>query len=229
MPEASRASVPLGIEASAVEKRFLSSHSGSGESGVEIRAADGVGLGKSLSQENGKAADESVTGTGAVNALHRVGGNAVDRVAAGKERSICTQGDDHTPDATGQQFLCAFLGVIDTLHRQAGDCLGFAFVRHEIVESFERSHFDRLGRRWIQNAADTVFSGKCDRVVDGFERNLELEHDAVGGFDNENAVLSAGLDENWRDAARQAFELFHVRGIDSLLAEVLDSLAAEEI
>jgi NAD-dependent dihydropyrimidine dehydrogenase PreA subunit len=65
----SRPRGPLGIKARAVVKRFLGSYAGCGQACVEICAANGFYFGHSLGKKYGKASDESVAGTGAVNAV----------------------------------------------------------------------------------------------------------------------------------------------------------------
>ena len=88
----------------------------------------------------------------------------------------------------------------------------------------------------------------CDRVINRLHRNLELQHDAVGGLQrlgggvnvgrlqrivrslhHQNAVLPVGLDEDRRDAARQSLDLLHVSGINSLLAEIFNGRGTEQI
>ena len=82
---------------------------------------------------------------------------------------------------------------------------------------------------------------KLDGVVHGLERDLELEHDAVGGlqrlrrgfhvgrlqfviraFDDDDPILPGRIDEDRRHSAGHTAYLAHMRGIDTQLFKVLD-------
>ena len=102
--------------------------------------------------------------------------------------------------------------------------------------------------RGIQNAANSVLSRKRDSVVDGLERNFELQNDAIDGFQqvsggiyvgrfqfvvrafhHKNAILPVGLDKNRRHSAGHAMHLLHMRGVDAELLEIFDRGRAKQI
>src|SRR5579859_735633 len=89
---------PLCIEASAIVKRFLRSHSSRRETCVQVGAANGFHLGHSLTEKNGEAADEGVARTGAVDALHHEWRNVLTTVTTGEKRSIGSESDDYAAD-----------------------------------------------------------------------------------------------------------------------------------
>ena len=89
---------------------------------------------------------------------------------------------------------------------------------------------------------------ELDRVIDGRQRNLELEEDQVAALevvagtvdvfrhqpvvralDDQDAVLPGWLDEDRRDPARQAGDLLDVPRVDAETLEVADGVVAEEI
>ncbi len=51
----------------------------------------------------------------------------------------------------------------------------------------------------------------------------------VCAFDNDNAILAAWFDENWRDAAGDSFGDADVAGVDALRLKIFDGGGAEEI
>src|SRR5205085_6202740 len=127
-------------------------------------------------------------------------------------------------------------GVIDILYGHAGDGFGFGFVGNEVVEAIESFEVDRLGGGGVDDAADFIFAGELDGVVNRFEWDFELHDHAVDGFeqvgggidvggfeeivralDYEDAVLAVGLDEDGSYAAGRAFDLLDVRGVDAEL------------
>ncbi len=103
-------------------------------------------------------------------------------IAAGKKRAIGSQGDDHASNAAGQQFRSALFCVFNIFHRGASNRFRFTLVGDEVVEIFQRIQVDRLRGRGVQNATDSVLARKLDRVIHRFQRNLELQHDAIGGL-----------------------------------------------
>ena len=146
------------------------------------------------------------------------------------------------------QVRRAGLGVLDRSHGHAGDRLRLGLVRHEVVDAGERREVDRLARRGVDDAADAALRGEAHRVVDGLERDLELQHDAVGGFehgvrvvdvggqqpivralDDDDPILAVRLDEDRRHAARRARHDPHLRRVDALRLEVRDRRRPEQV
>ena len=93
-----------------------------------------------------------------------------------------------------------------------------------------------------------MLSRESDGVVDGLDRNLELEHDAIDGFQqiggsihagrlhlvvralhHQDSVLSVGLDKNGRHAAGYAFHLPYMGCVDSQLLEIFNRGRTEEV
>ena len=242
------ASTPLRIEACPIVERFLGSDAGGRQSRVEVGTTNRIFFRQTFTQKYGEAADEGITRSCAVNAVHRKGRNMFASVLTGNETSIGSECNDHSPDSPSYQFVRAFLGIVHCLHCSSCDRFGFTLIRDKIVEILERGHLDRLRRRGIQDATDAVLAGECDGVVDGLDGNLELQHDAVsrlqhlrggvdvrrfhriiGPFDDQDAVLPVGLNEDGSHAARQPFDLSYVRRIDSLFAEIFDRRGAEQV
>ena len=102
---------------------------------------------------------------------------------------------------------------------------GFGFVGNEVVEAIESFEVDRLRGGGVDDAADFIFAGELDGVVNRFEWDFELHDHAVDGFeqvgggidvggfeeivralDYEDAVLAVGLDEDGSYAAGRAFD-----------------------
>ncbi len=85
-------------------------------------------------------------------------------------------------------------------------------------------------------------------MVDGLDRNLELENDAIDGlqqvsggidvgrfqfvvraFHHENSVLPVGLDKDRRHAAGHAFHLLHMGRVDAQLFEIFNRGRTKEV
>src|SRR5215471_9381522 len=86
-----------------------------------------------------------------------------------------------------------------------------------------------------------MLSREGNGVVDGFERDFKLQHDAidrlqsfgsginvdrlecvVGSLHHQNAVLSVGLDKDWGHATGESLNLLHMGCIDVQFLEILD-------
>lgn len=194
---------------------------GRGKSSIQVRASHGLAFGDSFCEKHGKAPNESVTGSGAIDALYGKRCYVLTSIPTGQKRSICTQRDNHPANTTRQKFVGTFLRVFNSSDGNSRDRFRFTFIGHKIVESRERIEVDGLRRCRVHNASDPVFSREGDRVINGLQRNLELEDDAVGSpqrlgsrinvcrphrvirsLHHENAVLPVRLDKNGGHAAR---------------------------
>src|SRR4029077_1119803 len=98
------------------------------------------------------------------------------------------------------------------------------------------------------DTANAVLTRETDAVVNGFERDFELENHAVDGleqvgcgiqvrrleqivraFDHENAVLAVGFNKNRGHTTGDSFNLLDVSGIDPKLLEVLNRRRTEQV
>src|SRR6185369_7161148 len=165
-----------------------------------------------------------------------------------QQRAVGAQRNNDAANAEAQKLFRALLGVLDVLHRHAGNRLGFALVGDEVVEAVNGLDVDRLAGGGIQDAPDSAFPRKGDRIVNRLQWNFELEHNAidrfqkvggsidVGGlqfvvraFDHEDAALSAGFDKYRRHTTGHTFHLLDVSGVDAELLEIFDGGRTEQI
>src|SRR5690242_7550701 len=100
------------------------------------------------------------------------------------------------------------------------DCFRLALIRNEIIRTTELLKIHGLTRRGIHDAPDAVALRKLRGVINGSQRNLELQDDGVcfskkrrrriyilgsepivRAFHHDDAVLPAGIYEDRSDAA----------------------------
>src|SRR5208337_814217 len=162
-------------------------------------------------------------------------------LASGKQRAIRAQSDNHSPNAASQKLARTALSIVNIAYRHPGNRLSLALVGNKVIEVRDRIDVDRLRGSRVQDAADAVLPRKLDGVVHGFQRDLELEDDTVGvlqrscggihvgrfqrvirAFDDDDPILSRGIDENRRYSTRNTAYLPHMRGIDAKFFKVLD-------
>ena len=91
-------------------------------------------------------------------------------------------------------------------------------------------------------------SGEPQGVIHGLQRDLQLQHDAVGGaqqiacvvdvgggqtvvcsFDNEDAILTGAFHEDWRHSAGNAGSDMNVAGVDPVALEVRNGGRPEHV
>src|SRR5258708_27080565 len=168
--------------------------------------------------------------------------------ATSEKRTVRAQGYDDSTNAACQKLFRALVRISNVSNRKPGYRLGFTLVGDKVIELLQACHVDCLCWCGIENASYAMRAGKTNCVVNGFKRNLELENDAVGGFQSlggridigwlqrvicslhhQNAILPVRFHEDRSDAARQSFNLPDVCWIDSLLAEILDCGGAEHV
>src|SRR5215475_8426668 len=109
-------------------------------------------------------------------------------------------------------------------------------------------HVDGLPRSRIQDAPNAVLLRKRNGVVDSLQGDFELQHDAIGTLqrvgggihisgldriirplDDENTILSAGIDKDGCDPTRQSLHLLYMRSIDPLPLKIFDRRWSEQI
>ena len=146
------------------------------------------------------------------------------------------------------EAAAAGAGLFEVRYRHTGERLGFGFVGNDVIGVGGLGEIEWLARSGIQDRADAVEAGEAQCVIDGNERDFELEHDAirgaeqvgggvdigrqeavVGAFDDQDAVLAGAIDENRRDAAGDTRGDPDVRGVDGELLEIGDGSGAEEV
>jgi len=125
---------------------------------------------------------------------------------------------------------------------------GFGFVGNEVGSGAELGEVDRRGGSGIDDAGDAVGGGELHGVVDGGERDFELQDDGggllekrgggvdvggrervVGAFDDDDAILAAGFDEDGCDAGGDAVGDADVGGVNAERFEILDGGGAEQV
>src|SRR5579859_6146974 len=130
----------------------------------------------------------------------------------------------------------------------SGDNFRFSFIGDEIIDAAQLLKVDLLSRRWVHNAADAFRLREANGVIDGIERDFELHDDGVRfeqergrgidvfgrkrivrAFDDNDAILAAGFDEDGSDAARYSFGDAHVGCVDALRLKIPDGCRAEEV
>src|SRR5207245_4679942 len=155
-PPALTSSRPLCVKPRATIERFLGSDSGSRKASEKISALNGFPLEQTFAQEGREAADKSVAGSGAIHALHVKRCHVLHAFTTGKQRTIRTQSDNHSPDTAGKQLGRTVLGIIEIAYRHPGNRFCFTLVGNKVVEV--RNRRDVNGLRWsrVQDAADAV-------------------------------------------------------------------------
>src|SRR6266403_104848 len=116
-------STPLRVKPRPIIERFLRTHSRSRKPRVKIGALNGVLLRQPLAKKGSEAANKSVTGSGAIQALHLKRGHVLHALASGKQRAIRSQSNDHAPNPTGKQLARTAPGILEIAHRHAGNRL----------------------------------------------------------------------------------------------------------
>src|SRR5450432_3239448 len=106
---------PLCIEARSIIKRFLRSDSRRGQTGIQIRAPHGLKFRHSFAEKDREAANERVSRAGAVHTRHREWSRVLAAVAAGEQRSVRPERDNHPLNPPADQFLRALLRVVNIL------------------------------------------------------------------------------------------------------------------
>ena len=166
--------------------------------------------------------------------------------ATSQQRAVCSKCNDDPLDPSREQFFCTFFCLIDVSYRHSRDGLGFTFVGHEIVETSQSIHVGWLSGGRVDDAANAILACKTDAVIDGFERNFELQDDAIDGFeqvggglhvrglkqivrafDHPDAILPVRLHKNWRHSTGHSFDRLYVGGIDSKFLEILNGRRTE--
>src|SRR4029077_5810803 len=123
-----------------------------------------------------------------------------------------------------------------------------SFVGDEIIDAAQLLEVNVLSGSGVHDAADALRLRKADSVVDSIERDFELHNDGVGfeqecgrgihvigrerivrTFDDNDAILAAGLDKNGSDAARYTFGDADVAGVDALRLKIVDGCRTEEV
>lgn len=181
--------------------------------------------------------------------VDRHAGHVPHAVARDQQRTVAAERDEHVlQPARDQRFGGACRGVA-RIDRHARHDRELGFVRHEEFDGADPLEIEIGDRgRGVQQHRNAVACTEFDRVIDGVELDLELQHDqcafgelrrgrvdvgrrqvAVGALDDQDAVARIGLDEDRRDAARHAGDLAHVRGVDAFAREVADRVVGEHV
>src|SRR5271168_929852 len=123
-----------------------------------------------LGEENGEAADESISRAGGVARLDGERRDEFGAAAGRKKRTALRERENYAAKAFLQQSRGAGFGFAEGLYGQAGEGFGFRFVGNETVGVAElcEVYFLRGGR--IHQAANVVGFGEPDGVIDRFER-----------------------------------------------------------
>ena len=239
---------PGGVEALAGDEGHLGAHAQRGERRVHVGASNGLRFIRTAGQKIGEAADKRISRTGGVHGVHRVGRNVLEAAAARRQGAVLAQRQDHVRNAVFHQPEGAGAGFLQVAHRQAAEPFRLGFIGDQVIGVGDFAKIERLGRRRIEQRANSLPPRQPQRVINGFERYFELQHDAiglaqqiggridiagqqavVGALHDQNAVLAGAIDENRRYAAGRSGRDRDMRGIDSAGAEVFDRGGAEQV
>src|SRR5271168_3171012 len=130
-----------------------------------------------LGEENGEAADESISRASGIARLDGERRDEFGAAAGRKKRTALRERENYAAKAFLQQSRGAGFGFAEGLYGQAGECFSFRLVGDEIVGVAELRKVHLLRGSRIHEAANIVGFGEPDGVIDRFERNFELQND----------------------------------------------------
>ncbi|OOL38396.1 hypothetical protein BOO94_09535 [Pseudomonas sp. FSL W5-0299] len=196
-----------------------------------------------------EATDEGIACAGGVARGNRQAGNLELAFLADVQRALLAEGHDDVANAVGDQGLGGFMGRRRGVHDLAGDQRQLGFVGHQEIQ-VRQMLTAQAGQRWrrVEQDWNVVRAAEFDGVVNGVDIDFQLQNDQralaqrlgrrvdirrnqvrVGAFDDEDAVVRVGLDEDRRHTAGHAGHALHVTGVDTKTLEIGQGVVGKHV
>src|ERR1019366_5175006 len=108
------------------------------------------------------------------------------------ESAVGAERDDDAPHAAAQQVYGAVASLMKVVHRHAGERLGLGFIGDQVIGVSHLDEIERLAGRRVQYGADAVGACEAKCVIDGFERDLQLQDDRIGLLKHRRGGVNIG-------------------------------------